>query len=145
MVSKELIDEVNKNLLNENKLEQLIPEYKAYNLKSHTGYFFNIDITKIPEHLSQFPPVSDHYKPSPDELSDLSKDIFTSHSPNSKLKIGKKLLSNMHTKSNYLIHYSNLKYLLTIGVKCFVNYGYQFSQLPIFKKYIKMCQENEKK
>ena len=32
----------------------------------------------------------------------------------------------------------------TIGVKCFVNYGYQFSQLPIFKKYIKMCQEMRK-
>ena len=144
MVSDELINQINNNLDDESKLEYIIPEYHPSNAKSHTGYFFNIEILSIPEYLSQFPPVSDHYKPSPDELSDLSKNIFSSHHPNVKMIIGSKLISNMHPKSNYLTHYSNLKYILTLGVKCTVNYGYQFSQLPIFKQYIKMCQEMRK-
>ena len=144
MVADEMINQINNNLDDESKLEYIIPEYHPSNAKSHTGYFFNIEILSIPEYLSQFPPVSDHYKPSPDELSDLSKNIFSSHHPNVKMNIGSKLISNMHPKSNYLTHYSNLKYILTLGVKCTVNYGYQFSQLPIFKQYIKMCQEMRK-
>lgn len=146
MLSEKLVAELNQNLDNPNKVEEMIPKFNPPIERTHTGYMLNVDIKYIPEYLSSFPPASSHCTVSKDELSPLTKELFSSlNNGKSNIKIHpKKHLLTMKPKSDYLMHYENFKYLLSLGVKLHINYGYSFKQAPIFEAYIKMCSKNRK-
>ena len=101
------------------------------------GYFLEVDI-QCPDELhdeqNDFPMAPEKIKVTKEMLSLSQIEMIEQH----KLKVGttKRLVPNLFSKKNYIVHYRNLKYYLANGWKLTkVHRILGFKQLPWMKPY----------
>lgn len=102
------------------------------------GYLIEVDLL-VPDHLhdymNDFPLACERLLVDSSELSEYSAEINN----NLNLKHGKipKLVATLHPKKNYVTHYMCLKFYIEQGlVLTKIHRILEFSQKPLFKKYI---------
>ena len=86
--------------------------------KSLIGYFFEVDL-EYPDELHElhndYPLAPEKFAVSSDMLSNYCKKIADTH----EAKVGdvKKLIPNLSSKTNYVVHYRNAQLYLSLGMK----------------------------
>ena len=105
--------------------------------QSPIGYILKVDL-EYPDELHK---LHDYYPLSPEklaipyDLSDYCKKIADKHG----IKVGdvKKLISNLGDKTNYVVHYRNLRLYLSLVMKLTkIHRVLKFKQSDSMKKYI---------
>ena len=86
--------------------------------KSPVGYFLEVDLEypdKLHELHNDYPLAPEKLAVSSDMLSNYCKKIADKY----EIKVGdvKKLISNLGNKTNYVLHYRNLQFCLSLGKK----------------------------
>jgi len=103
-----------------------------------TGYIFVADLeypVELHDLHNDYPLAPEKLTVSFDELSDHSKEIL--NILKSKHVPIEKLIPNLHDKTNYVVHYRNLKLYLELGLKIKkIHQVISFTQSPWLKKYI---------
>ena len=106
--------------------------------KSLIGYFFEVDL-EYPDELHElhddYPLASEKFAVSSDMLSNYCKKIADTH----ETKVGdvKKLIPNLSSKTNYVVHYRNAQLYLFLGMKLTkIHKMLKFKQSDWMKKYI---------
>ena len=110
----------------------------SVNDKSSIGYFLEVDL-EYPDELHElhndYPLAPEKPAVSSDILSNYCKKIADKY----EIEVGdvKKLIPNLGSKTNYVIHSRNLQLYLTLGIKSTKIYRVlQFKQSDWMKKYI---------
>ena len=106
--------------------------------KSPIGYFLEVDL-EYPDELHElhndYPLAPEKFAVSSDMLSNYCKKIADTH----EAKVGdvKKLIPNLSSKTNYVVHYKNLQLYLSLGMKLTkIHRELKFKQSDWMKKYI---------
>ena len=115
-------------------------ENQGRNLSDDAKVGFCLEVTlrypkEMQKRFSDYPPLAQKRVVSPDEYSPFTKQLIKRH----KLKPSAtpKLVSDLREKQHYKIHYSNLKYVLSLGVELVaVHRVVRFQQKPWLKPYI---------
>ena len=116
------------------------------NIYDFTGYILEVDL-EYPKELhtshSDYPLAVEKIQINKDMLSPYNKTLHNTLN-NNHVKI-KKLLPNFYKKENYIVHYRNLKYYLSKGLKLTkVHRVISFNQSTWMSSYINLC-VNERK
>ena len=102
------------------------------------GYYVEVSFKYHPDlhdKFKEFPPAPETFCPSSDMLSDFQKDIMTQN----KMKPSKcpKLILHLMEHKKYVIHYRNLKYLVSLGIEVTeLHRVIEFEQKAWLKPYI---------
>ena len=114
--------------------------------KSDTGYFFEVDL-EYPDELHELHNV---YPLAPEKLA-VSSDILLGYckkiADKYQIKVGdvKKLVPNLGKKTKYVLHYRNLQWYLSLGMKLTkIHRALKFKQSDWMKKYIDLNTEKRK-
>ena len=114
-------------------------EYKIMRSKddSKTGYIFDVDL-EVPKDLHDY---FNDYPLAPEsrlgEYSENMKRKYRILNEKDPVSIVKKLIPNLYDKTNYVVHYRNLKLYLFLGLKLKkINRVLSFDQKPFLDKYI---------
>ena len=106
--------------------------------KSSTGYFLEFDL-KYPDELHElhnnYPLAPEKRAVSSDMLSNYCKEIADKY----EIKVGDvtKLIPNLGSKTNYVVHYRNLQLYLSLGMKMTkIHRVLKSNQSDWMKKYI---------
>ena len=108
----------------------------SINEKSPIGYFLEVDL-EYPDELHElhndFPLTAEKIAVSSDMLSKYCKKITDEY----EIKVGdvKKLIPNLGSKTNYVVHYRNLQLYLSLGMTK-IHRVLKFKQSDWMKKYI---------
>ena len=106
--------------------------------KSPIGYFFEVDLeytNELHELHNDYPLAPEKLAVSSDMLSKYCKEIADKY----EIKVGdvKKLIPNLGSKTNYVVHYRNLQLYLSLGMKLTkIHRVLKFKQSDWMKKYI---------
>ena len=113
-------------------------DVNSINEKSDTGYFLEVDL-EYPDELHElhndYPLAPEKLAVSSDMLSKYCKKIADKY----EIKVGdvKKLIPNLGSKSNYVVHCRNLQLYLSLGMKLSkIHKVLKFKQSDWMKKYI---------
>ena len=111
--------------------------------KSPIGYLLEVDL-KYPDELHE---LHNDYPLAPEKLA-VSSDMLSKYCKNNadkyEIKVGdvKKLISNLGSKTNYVVHYRNLLLYLPLGVKLTkIHRVPKYKQSGWMKKYISFSTE----
>ena len=106
--------------------------------KSETGYILEVDL-EYPKELHElhndYPLAPEKVAVSRDMLSKYCKKIADKY----KIKVGdvKKLIPNLGSKTNYVVHFRNLQLYLSLGIKLTkIHRLLKFNQSDWMKKYV---------
>jgi hypothetical protein len=110
------------------------------------GYFLEVDL-EYPKELhdlhNDYPLAAESMKIEDDQLSPHSKELLGKSHKSAKVD---KLIPNLLNKTNYVIHYRNLKQCLKLGMKVTkIHRILEFDQSPWMKSYIELNTEMRKK
>ena len=113
--------------------------------KSPIGYVLEVDL-KYPDELhalhNDYPLAPEKLAIPYDMLSDYCKKIADEY----EIKVGdvKKLIPNLGNKTNYVVHYRNLQFYLSLGMKLTkIHRVLKFKESDWMKKYIDFNTEKE--
>ncbi len=122
-------------------------EYEGINWKKigtdgEIGYFLEVDLD-YPEYLhkshSNFPLAPENIQITFDDLSTLSKNIFTTLEGKEKYS-DVKLVSTFYDRQNYVLHFKNLKLYLQLGLKLKkIHKVLKFRQKAFIAPFIEKC------
>lgn len=117
--------------INVNKIMNLQDE-------ANTGYMFDVDL-EYPKELhdlhNDYPLAPESYEVTYNMISEYNKNKL--QQLNKKFTPCKKLVPNLHNKSNYVVHYRNLKLYLSLGMKITkINKIISFNQSKWLSDYI---------
>ena len=110
----------------------------SINEKNPIGYLLEVDLEypdKLHELHNDYPLAPEKHAVSSDMLSKYCKKIADKY----EIKVGyvKKLIPNLGTKTNYVVHYNNLQLYLPLGMKLTkIHRVLEFKQSDWMKKYI---------
>ena len=107
---------------------------------SEKGYIFDVDL-QYPPHLhdrdNAYPLAPEHMVVEKEKLSPYNGPAFADST--------KKLIPNLNDKSNYIVHYRNLKYYIQRGLRLVkIHKVMSFKQSPWMRPYIELCAEKRK-
>ena len=132
-MSEYLPYEVFKWLKNVDKFEVM-----SINEKCSLGYLLEVD-HKYPDELHE---LHNNYPLAPEKLA-VSSDMLSKYckkiADKYEIKVGdvKKLIPNLGNKTNYVVHYRNLKLYLSLGMRLTkIHRVLEFKQCDWMKKYI---------
>ena len=132
-MSEYLLYEVFKWLKNVDKFEVM-----SINEKCSLGYLLEVD-HKYPDELHE---LHNNYPLAPEKLA-VSSDMLSKYckkiADKYEIKVGdvKKLIPNLGNKTNYVVHYRNLKLYLSLGMRLTkIHRVLEFKQCDWMKKYI---------
>ena len=105
--------------------------------KSPIGYFLEVDL----EYLDELHELHNDYPLAPEKLA-VSSDMLSKYckkiADKYEIKVGdvKKLIPNLGSKTNYVVHYRNLQLYLSLGMKLTkIHRVLKFKQFDWMKKY----------
>jgi hypothetical protein len=114
---------------------------------SDIGYIVECDLRfpkEIHELLKQYPPCPENICPKAEWMSDFQKQLLKQN--NMKLSKCPKLIPHLFEHKNYCIHYRNLKFVESSGVKTGrIHNVVSFNQKPWLKEYIDFNTEKRSK
>ena len=110
---------------------------------SKTGYIVECDL-HFPEHLhdkfKEYPPAPENLTPNIEWFSDFQKDLgkkLNVINKNDRYTGTNKLIPHLMDHNNYVLHYRNLKFLVSLGVEITnIHKVIRFEQKPWLKPYI---------
>ena len=115
-------------------------EYGGRNLSDDGDIGYGVEVTlRYPEDkkdiFSEYPLLAEKRVVSPDEYSPFTKQLLEGY--NLKPSATPKLISDLHEKKHFKIHYVNLKYVLSLGIELVeVHRVVRFQQKAWLKPYI---------
>ena len=114
---------------------------------STTGYILEVDL----EYCSELHDIHDGYPLAPEKIK-ISSDMLSKYCSDIANKYGikvesvKKLVPNLRDKIKYVVHYRNLQYYLSLGIKLIkIHRILTFNQSNWLKIYIEFNAEKRKK
>ena len=114
----------------------------AFPDQSSTGYLFFVDISvpsSIHDMINEFSPIFAKQDIDFNDLSPHSQKTYATIHQSNFLR-SERSISSLSDQYNYHVHYSNLKFLIKLGVKVNkVNSCYSFTQSPWLSQYVKNC------
>ena len=112
------------------------------------GFILQVDLicpSSIHNLLSDYPVAPENVTITYDDLSPYTKHCLQQLRNGSNYK-AEKLIASVGDKKNYLTHFDNLKFYLSLGFKLTkIHCGFQFIQANCFSSFINYCMENRKK
>jgi len=113
---------------------------KSLDRNSLVGYFFEIDLSfpeSIHEKLNSYPPAPYNRIVKKEELSPFQQQIFNDIDINPQYFRQNRLISDLHTRKNYICHFSTLKTFIELGCKVdIIHKAVYFTQQPWLSPYI---------
>ena len=110
------------------------------------GYYVEVTFRypkELHDKFKEFPPAPETLCPTQDMLSDFQKDIMKQN--NMKPSKCPKLIPHLMEHKNYVIHYRNLKYLVSLGVEITeLHRVIEFEQKSWLKPYIETNTDDRK-
>ncbi len=104
--------------------------------ENETGYFIEADLEFPPElheKFKMYPPCPEPLIPQVEWFSEYQREVMetTRSKPDCE-----KLIPHLFKHENYVLHYSNLKFIYKLGVKVEIKRVISFKQKPFMKDYI---------
>ena len=121
-------------------ITQEFTEHQGQNISDDAAIGFALEVTlrypeEIKEKFTECPPLAVKRVVEMEEHSPFTRELATKYGV--KMAATPKLISDLHEKKNYKLHYINLKYILSLGVELVeVHRVVQFQQRPWLKPYI---------
>ena len=117
-------------------------DWKRVDTENKFGYFLEVDLdypSKLHQSHSNFPLAPENVEISFDDLSHASKTVFTQLENKDKYT-DIKLVSTLHDRKNYVLHFKNLKLYLQLGLKLNkIHKVLQFRQKRFVAPFIEKC------
>lgn len=117
-------------------------DWSKIDTEKNTGYILEVDLI-YPENLhdlhSEFPLAPEFSQIEYNNLSPYCKKVYRNVSANKKYK-DCKLLNTFHPRTNYVVHFKNLKLYLNLGMKLSkIHRVLSFTQKNFIEPFIQIC------
>ncbi len=122
-------------------------DWKNIDTEGTTGYILQVDLICPPEihdFLSEYPVAPENVTIRYEQLSPYAKHCLHELRDKRDYK-ARKLIASVGDKKEYLTHFANLKFYLSLGLKLGkIHCGFSFIQKKCFSDYINYCMEKRR-
>ena len=122
-------------------------DWENINTDGKFGFILQVDLicpNSIHDLLSDYPVAPENVTITYDDLSPYTKHCLQQLRNETNYK-AEKLIASVGDKKNYLTHFANLKFYLSLGFKLDkIHCGFSFIQIDCFSNFINYCMEKRK-